>query len=288
LGAARGTLITVHQADWPSYPQGDDFYTPLLQLTAFPPGTEFVVADDIDQSFLLVADVRCGKLDKPFDEKNFHIAVWYEDLRELKNRDLISGIEKASERRWRMERWKWARGDLPDDATLGYNTDDGAFVPIEQPDFNEFDDEFEDFIVPSGDRRLRVTDLGRSFLLSALRASSLNLRDTLGDRVMHLFEIGFYDTAIREACVQLEHEIRVYTRSDAWGDRLTEEFVVRLRGQKKFLESYLRTFRQEMRTVFKLIRNDFMHNLREADEVAAYAVLFRIARLRSVLKEGRV
>ena len=40
LGAARGTLITVHHADWPAYPQGDDFYTPLLQLTAFPPGTD--------------------------------------------------------------------------------------------------------------------------------------------------------------------------------------------------------------------------------------------------------
>ena len=185
-----------------------------------------------------------------------------------------------------MERWKWARGGLPDDATLGYMNDDGAFVPIEQPDFDRFDDEFEGFIVPSEHRRLRVTDLGRSFLLSALRASSLNLRDTLGDRVMHLFEIGFYDTAIREACVQLEHEIRVYTRSEAWGDRLTEEFVIRLSDQKKFLESYLRTFRQEIRTVFKFIRNDFMHNLREADEAAAHAVLFRISRLRLTLKEG--
>jgi hypothetical protein len=165
--------------------------------------------------------------------------------------------------------WSVAREGLPDDATLGYKNDDGAFVPIEQPDLDDFDDEFEDFVVPSGHRRLRVTNLGRSFLLTALRAPSLNLRDTLGDRVMHLFEIGFYDTAIREACVQLEHEIRVYTRSDAWGDRLTEEFVVTIGGQKKFLESYLRTFRQEIRTVFKLIRNDFMHNLREADEAAA-------------------
>ncbi len=140
-------------------------------------------------------------------------------------------IEKASERRWRIERWKWAREGVPDDATLYFTTDDGAYVPIEQPDFGRFDDEFEDFIVQSEHQRLRVTDIGRSFLLSALRASSLNLRDTLGDRVMRLFEIGFYDTAIREACVRLEHEIRVYTRSDAWGDRLTEEFVVKLGGQ---------------------------------------------------------
>src|SRR5262249_41827726 len=154
-----------------------------------------------------------------------------------------------------------------------------------EPDFNEFDDEFEYLIVPSGRRRLRVTDVGRSFLLSALRASSLNIRETLGDRIMRLFEIGFYDTAIREACVQLEHEIRVYTGSEAWGDKLTEEFVTRLRDQKKLLESHLRTFRQELRTVFKFIRNDFIHNLLEADEAAAHAVLFRIASVRSMLKE---
>ena len=71
--------------------------------------------------------------------------------------------------------------------------------------------------------------------------------------------------------------------SELYGDKLTEEFVLRLRGQKNILESHLRTFRQEMRTVFKFIRNDYMHNLREADEAAAHAVLFRIARVRSML-----
>jgi len=35
LGPTRGSLSTIHHADWPAYPEGDDFWTPFLQLTAF-------------------------------------------------------------------------------------------------------------------------------------------------------------------------------------------------------------------------------------------------------------
>jgi hypothetical protein len=90
LGATRrGTLLTIHHADWPTYPEGDDFYTPLLQLTVFPPGTEFLVISDIDQSYLFAADVEGKSLDDPYNEKHYHVAIWYEDLRELLQRDMI-------------------------------------------------------------------------------------------------------------------------------------------------------------------------------------------------------
>ena len=49
----------------------------------------------------------------------------------------------------------------------------------------------------------------------------------------------------------------------------------------------MRTFRQELRTLFKMVRNDYMHNLVDADLVSAYAVLFRIARVRSAIASIR-
>lgn len=75
---------------------------------------------------------------------------------------------------------------------------------------------------------------------------------------------------IREACVQLEDEIS----SKLWGDRLVEEFISKVRAEERSLESHLRTLRQELRIVFKFIRNDFMHNLREADEAAPARLSF--------------
>src|SRR5260370_3774669 len=113
LGRTRGTLLTVHHGDWPAYPEGDDFRTPLLQLTAFPVRTEFIVADDIEQSLLLIADVRCGVPDKPDDPRNFHIAVWYDDLVELHNRAFITGVERVTEREWHLQRWSKLRSRVP-------------------------------------------------------------------------------------------------------------------------------------------------------------------------------
>jgi hypothetical protein len=286
LGAARGSLLTIHHADWPAYPQGDDFYTPLLQLTAFPPGTEFLVVDDIDQSFLVVADVKGKKLDDPHDQKHFHVAIWYEDLRELHQRGLIEGVELVSEQRWQEEHWRRVKQDVPDGATLGYLGTDGEFIPVKEPDFAEYDDEQGGYVI-STDCRLRITNSGRRVLLTELRKEWTDLHVGVGERVAHLFNLAYYDTAIREACVQLEDEIKKYVSLDLWGNPLAEKFVTKLREEKKLLESYLRTFRQELRTVFKFIRNDFMHNLREADEAAAYAMLFRIARVRSMLQLAR-
>jgi hypothetical protein len=90
--------------------------------------------------------------------------------------------------------------------------------------------------------------------------------------------------AIREAGVQLEGEIKKYVATSSYGNELVEKFVCKLRDEAKILESYLRTYRQELRTIFRLMRNDFMHNLRDADEASAYAILFRVAKARSILK----
>jgi hypothetical protein len=284
LGSVRGTILTVHHADWPAYPQGDDFRVPLLHLTAFPPGTKFIVADDIDQSLLLIADVQRSKPDAPYNAKNFHIAVWHEDLRELDKRGFINGIEAVSERQWQEEQWKKLMSSVPEGAHIGYKGHDGEFIPIREPNFDDYEDDVDwsGFVVSRGGA-VRITDEGRRFLLAELRAEHLDLADAIGDRVAHLFGIGYYDACIREACVQLEHEIKTCTGSEAWGDQLVEAFVGKMRAERIFLESYVRTFRQELRTVFKFIRNDFMHNLREADEASAHAILFRIARVRSML-----
>jgi hypothetical protein len=81
LGSVRGSFLTIHHADWPAYPEGEDFCEGLFQFTAFPPGTQFVVIDDCDQALLFMAAVNYARPDiPPRDARNFHIAVWHEDL----------------------------------------------------------------------------------------------------------------------------------------------------------------------------------------------------------------
>ncbi len=246
-------------------------------------GTEFTVIDDIDKSLLFLAAVKGGNPDEPFDPRNFHVAAWHEDLTELENKKFIDGIETGTERQWHQVRWKEFYSTIPGGAKIGFKDKQGKFVPINEPSFDvyEDDEEWKPFVVaPSG--RIRVTNLGRNFVHTAIESQHPNIASSISEKIRRLFELEFFDTCIREACVQLEHEIKIQIKSDAWGDRLIDEFIRYLQDQRQFLESTVRTLRQELRSIFKLIRNDYMHNLLEADKTTALVILFRISRARTI------
>lgn len=288
LGAVRGTLLTVHHADWPAYPQGEDFRATLLQLTAFPVDTAFKAMDHIDRSALLIACVRGARVQDPFSTNNFHIAAWYNDLIELDKRGFIEGIVRVSERQWHEAFWRKLLSEIPAGAQLGYTGSDGIYRRLDPPDFESYsnDPEYYEFVLCRDDK-VTVTGEGRTFVQQELGELKAGIVASVGDRVCELFERAYYDTCIREACVQLEHEIRGQTRSDAFGDKLVELFVETIRSEKRHLESHIRTVRQELRALFKFIRNEFMHNLLDADRAATLAILFRVARLRNLLQERR-
>ena len=119
---------------------------------------------------------------------------------------------------------------------------------------------------------------------STLKCEKIDLADLISARVQTLFHLGYLDTCVREACVQLEHEIKSRLGIGAHGDSLVKCLVEYMRDQNDLPESQIRTLRQELRSVFKLIRNEFMHNLSDIDETTALVVLVRIGRVRSILK----
>jgi hypothetical protein len=59
------------------------------------------------------------------------------------------------------------------------------------------------------------------------------------------------------------------------GRQINRLFHKHSEGQKAILGSHVQTLRQDLRTVFKLIRNDCIHNFLDADEVTAHTILFR-------------
>lgn len=281
LGPQRGSLFTIHHGNWPTYPSGDNWLEPLFQFTAFAPGTGFVEVDDIDRALLLVADVPCGQLAKPLDERNFHVAVWHSDLLELQRRGLIEGIVPTTESAWEKLQWEKVAGK---GKKLLYKATDGTWHEIEPPlpDPKEDEENWKPFVtLPSG--RMVVTKAGREAVRAAILEQQPDFGASLSPRIKALYELRYFDVCIREACVQLEHEIKVKLGSQAWGDRLTEAYIGLLRGRGGLLESQVRNYRQELRAVFKLIRNDFMHNLSDADEASALTILIRVARARSTL-----
>jgi hypothetical protein len=277
FGITSRGVIAIH-ADWPMYPEEHGGDLALLWLTVFPQRTAFKRIDDIDRCNLFLADVKSSNRSDPFDERNFHVAVWHEDLLELRRKGHVQGVSSVSERRWQ----ELNRSDLPP-GPLYIKLDDGTFKEVELPALDDYDEEETSW--PEFSREgIVVTTSGRSYAASLLAEASDDLV-VLGDRIQRLRQLAFFDTAVREGCVALEHQIKYWLNSDRWGDALVEEFISKRRSRGDLLESYLRVLRGQLRTVFKFIRNDFMHNFVDIDQTQCDAVLFRLARAKAALDD---
>ncbi|NTW70318.1 MAG: hypothetical protein HGB23_10835 [Chlorobiaceae bacterium] len=155
---------------------------------------------------------------------------------------------------------------------------DGEMQEVTAP-MREADDEEEPrnwVLLPN--KRVSVTHEGLEFIVNEIRGANPDFGATLSPSVVTLMNNRLYDTAVREGCVILEHSIKAKLGSNKWGDRLTDEFFEYLKDEKNVLESWLRTYSQELRTIFKIVRNVFMHNLITIDELTAIIHLFRISR----------
>lgn len=85
-----GDGFEVLHADWPAYPIGHGIRNALSRFADFPLDTQFSAIDNIDQCTLfIVKGIRHGG---EYDKRNYHIALWDEDIRKLAQNNFISGV----------------------------------------------------------------------------------------------------------------------------------------------------------------------------------------------------
>src|SRR5687767_8343696 len=152
--------IPIH-ADWPIYPEEEGAGLALAGFTSFPPGTVFKRIDDIDRCVLFFADVKHPQHNDPFNEKNFHVAVWHEDLLQLQEDGFIEGVTPVSGRRWEEikrseildEIWERMKRSSPGEeikrselqgVKLGYRLPDGTFKEAELSEMLQEIDDYDD------------------------------------------------------------------------------------------------------------------------------------------------
>ena len=268
-------VIAIH-ADWPMYPEEHGANLALLWLTAFPQGARFKRLDDIDRCNLFIADVKCTNRANAFDDRNLHVAVWHEDLLELRERGFVEGVSPVSERRWEELR----RAEFPP-GPLYFELGDGTFKEDQLPCLGEYDK--DDLSWPEFSMgEITVTATGRAHVASVLSESTDDFA-ILGLRIHPLLELGFFDTAVRDACIGLENRLKTWLTSDRWGDSLVEEFMAKLCAAGSYPNTQIRVLRSQIRTAFKFIRKDFMHNFVDVDETQCRALLFRLLRVQKAI-----
>ena len=268
LGSVRSSVITIHHYDWPTYPIGEDFRETLVMLAAFPLGTEFVEVDNGDESILFTAKVG---------SRNFHICAWYEDLIEMHKRGFVNGVVPLSENSFRVKQWERMKKKVGTDKF--YYKVNGELREVPAPEINEAEDGkeyFEDknFVLLEKDS-LTLTKKGLEFIINEIASIDSDYCIKISPVVSRLFKEGLYDTAVREACVTLEQAIKNEIKSKMWGERLTDNLLKSLRDEDRVLESSIRTYSQELRMVFKLVRNVFMHNIKKLIQMRLESCSFR-------------
>lgn len=282
LGPYRGSLVSAVHADWPAYPEGNDFYDSLLRLSALPKDMNLHVIDDIDRCFLVLAAFPGQKISDPFKPSYIHLCLMYDDLLEMIERRFVEGLELVNEFEWRKHSVdqvvRSIGGSSPHwtDQAGNERRLDELYMALDPED-----DDLNFLICPTG--KIRLTEEARTYLYEDIQRIDLDLEELLSSKVVQLFSLGFFDTSVREACVLLESKIKNILGSKSYGMALLGELAVSLRNNQ-CLESSLRNYHQELKIIFKFVRNDYMHNLKEIDEKVAFLLLFRVARVLFAIK----
>jgi hypothetical protein len=288
LGPARGSFLTILHYNWPAYPIGDGYIEPLLSFSLFPAGTDFIEIDNGDGSLLVAAKIKGLNDRNLYDDKNFHICAWHSDLLEMNDLDLIAGVKSANDFEIELDRWNKMVKKIGTDQL--FSEVNGQMQKINPPSRNEDLDDENDFrclaIVPESTIRLDP----KAFLYVRERVSELSC-DFITDIspvVRSLYDSGHHEPAVRQAVVTLEDSIKGHLGSTRFGARLGEEFIQYLRNETNILESSIRSYSQELRMVYKFIRNVYAHNIVQIDETGALVLLLRIYRVLSMLRNGNL
>jgi hypothetical protein len=268
LGSTSQGVIHIH-ADWPAYATEHGVGYALMSLGQFPFGTKFTLLDDIDQCFLFLAGDNRSRKGDAYADSNFHLSLWHEDVSSLVNSTYAVGASHIPYNQWAKRRATELKAFV-------WKQPDGTLTPVPLPELEE-DDDFPQREVVVVDGCLSLTEAGHTALELQLSDEMEHISDRIMQRVRPALSAGLFDSAIREACVLLETELRDTVQSAAFGASLIDDFFRIAMTSGKLIPSQLKTFRIEVRTAFRFVRNEYAHNLRTLEQTQCYAILSRIS-----------
>ena len=308
--------------DWPARPHGACGMEFLLQVVTFAPGASFSLADDIDGACLFdlhtdgtedepprlempgsppalewLRETLAGK--QP-EMKKFHVACWHDDLIGLHERGFVTYIQRPEEKP--LTPWYPETGN-PTHPHVVENK--GKVVGfLARPDKESGDPGPTPWAVcPTG--WIAITEAARAHVEKTIDGEMLDWSVLVSDKVAKLLDLGYLDTCAREACIQLENEVRAMMprhdhqfqllmerlQSHSFQDQPpppdphladpTSRWISRLKSLARHSD---RTLNAELNTLFMQVRAPHLLRLERLDRAAVLAILTRVARMRAFLE----
>ena len=287
-----GSFVVLIHADWPAYPAPGGGAGALLDFGQFPEGTTFKPIDDIDECVLFVAidSAHDGAL---WSEGAFHVAVWHSDLLELSEQGWLAGVRAVSQLEWKLARRDALRDHLRATAARSGVVIDGdpldrlliekasgeferiTFPPLSEDDADDWPHQFLNR--PGFDPTTPIALTQQGLTQVEHQQAAQVLPDGMA-RAAALLDLGFNDSAVREAAVVLETALRHRTGSQRYGQRLVDDFLAQL-ADTEAVNSVLKAMGTALRTAFKFVRNEFAHGVIDVSPGRARALVVRFADL---------
>lgn len=184
----------------------------LESLGNYPEDSLYYLIDHIDYCSLFLVNLDPSKTKSEYDQQHFLVAIWDDDLLELKYRGFLDGVYSENNLDYQLidynkfKKMQIALGyDISEQSHgLYINTNDGDLLFIEKPtkELIEIDEDSYDFKyarIPNNN--ISLTTEGISSLKRS--SSSDNIHIIIFERIEPLININYYDTAIREAMLIL-------------------------------------------------------------------------------------
>lgn len=290
LGWVSSGIWEELHADWPAYPGDKSWQLALLRFGDFPVGTPFTCISVMDQCALFLAEVGIREAN-PLSEKHFHVAVRLEELIELDDRCLVTGVEMDTllspdqilmKRALGPEIWEKMRSGQ---TSLGVEID-GEFRNVSIPEDEEPWEEWEAdeiYPAPRSPERMAIYPSTIVHLTSAappeverVARLALEIPPSMVSRIAALLAAGLFDSAVRDLGAALEMRMREFVGSDGYGLALVEKYIGAVLASGNYLPARVKSLRQELRAVFKFVRNEFAHQLVDLDPSRGYALISRL------------
>jgi len=139
--------------------------------------------------------------------KKFHVACWHEDLIDLHERGFVTCIQRPEERPLES---RFSETMIPAHSPTHPHVieNNGRVVGfLACPDKDSGDPGPTPWAVcPTG--WIAKTGAARAFVEETIEWESFDWSALVSDKVAKLLDLGYLDTCAREACIQLENEVR--------------------------------------------------------------------------------
>jgi len=275
----------VLHADWPNYPLGHGWEIALKTIGNFPEDTFFYEIDDIDYCKLFVSTEPTGKKDILSGEF-LHIASWHEDLIALKNMNLIEGVYTEDDLEYQTFEFERFKKMCAESATIiedqegNFRIDSGSF--FKRPDLKSIENEIDSYDLKRAwlpNKRFKLNNRGIECLKNLVKPV---FHIDVNQKITPLLQINYYDTAVRELALMIEYKLKsihfnTIPQAESFGLRLINYHIkFHVENSNGFYSALLKVYNSELKTAFKYVRNEFMHNYKDIDYNQCIMILDRL------------